>query len=59
MIEVAFFTGGFFSGLIVGYVVCAVYLGEKIEELRDEIETYTDRDEHGRFKKSMRKLKYD
>ena len=59
MIELAIFVGGCFLGFIIGYIICAIYLGGKIEELQDEIRTYTDRDERGRFKKSMRKLKYD
>ena len=59
MIELALIAGGFFGGFIVGYIVCAIYLGERIEELQDEITLYTDRDERGRFKKSMGKLKYD
>lgn len=59
MIEVAIYAGCIVGGFILGYIVCAIYLGEKIEELQDEIRTYTDRDERGRFKKSMRKLKYD
>jgi hypothetical protein len=59
MIEIAILIGGFFAGFIIGYIVCAIYLGEKIEELQDEIALYTDRDELGRFKKSMGKLKYD
>lgn len=59
MIEVTIYAGCIVGGFILGYIVCAIYLGEKIEELQDEIRTYTDRDERGRFKKSMRKLKYD
>ena len=59
MIELALISGGFFGGFIIGYIVCAIYLGEKIEELQDEIALYTDRDELGRFKKSMGKLKRD
>lgn len=59
MIEIALIAGGFFGGFIIGYIVCAIYLGEKIEALQDEITMLTDRDEHGRFKKSMGKLKYD
>ncbi len=59
MIELALILGGFFGGCIIGYIVCAIYLGEKIEELQDEITMQTDRDERGRFKKSMGKLKYD
>ena len=59
MIELALIAGGFFGGFITGYIVCAIYLGEKIEELQDEITMHTDRDERGRFKKSMGKLKYD
>ena len=59
MIELALISGGFFGGFIIGYFVCAIYLGEKIEELQDEIALYTDRDELGRFKKSMGKLKRD
>ena len=59
MIELALIAGGFFGGFIIGYIVCAIYLGEKIEALQDEITLYTDRDERGRFKKSMGKLKRD
>lgn len=59
MVELALILGGFFGGFIIGYIVCAIYLGERIEELQDEITLYTDRDERGRFKKSMGKLKYD
>ena len=59
MIELALIVGGFFGGFIIGYIVCAIYLGEKIEELQDEIALYTDRDELGRFKRSMGKLKRD
>lgn len=59
MVELALILGGFFGGFIVGYIVCAIYLGERIEELQDEIALYTDRDERGRFKKSMGKLKRD
>lgn len=59
MVELALILGGFFGGFIIGYIVCAIYLGERIEELQDEIALYTDRDERGRFKKSMGKLKYD
>jgi cytochrome bd-type quinol oxidase subunit 2 len=59
MIELAYIAGGLFAGFVLGYVVCAIYLGARIEELQDDIATFTDRDERGRFKKSMRKLKYD
>lgn len=59
MVELALILGGFFGGFIIGYIVCAIYLGERIEELQDEIALYTDRDEFGRFKKSMGKLKRD
>lgn len=59
MIELAYILGGFAGGFVVGYIVCAIILGERIEELQDDIRTYTDRDEKGRFKGSMRKLKYD
>ena len=59
MVELALILGGFFGGFIIGYIVCAIYLGEKIEALQDEITMHTDRDERGRFKKSMGKLKYD
>lgn len=59
MIELVIYGGCVAGGFVIGYIVCAIYLGEKIEELQDEIATYTDRDERGRFKKSMRKLKYD
>ena len=59
MVELALILGGFFGGFIIGYIVCAIYLGERIEELQDEIALYTDRDERGRFKKSMGKLKRD
>ena len=59
MIELALILGGFFGGFIIGYIVCAIVYGERVEELLDEIATYTDRDELGRFKKSMGKLKYD
>lgn len=59
MIELALIAGGFFGGFILGYIVCAIYLGEKIEALQDEITMLTDRDERGRFKKSMGKLKRD
>lgn len=59
MIELAYVTGGLFLGFAIGYAVCAIYLGERIEQLQEELMTFTDRDERGRFKKSMRKLKYD
>lgn len=59
MIELALILGGFFGGFIIGYIVCAIYLGERIEALQDEITMHTDRDERGRFKKSMGKLKRD
>ncbi len=59
MIELAYILGGFAGGFVIGYIVCAIILGERIEELQDDIATFTDRDERGRFKKSMRKLKYD
>ena len=59
MVELALILGGFFGGFIIGYIVCAIYLGERIEALQDEITMHTDRDERGRFKKSMGKLKYD
>jgi cytochrome bd-type quinol oxidase subunit 2 len=59
MIELAYIAGGLFAGFVLGYVVCAIYLGARIEELQDDIRTLTDRDEKGRFKKSMRTLKYD
>lgn len=59
MVELALILGGFFGGFIIGYIVCAIYLGERIEELQDEITLYTDRDERGRFKKSMGKIKRD
>jgi len=59
MIELAYILGGFAGGFVIGYIVCAIILGERIEELQDDIRTYTDRDEKGRFKKSMRTLKYD
>ena len=59
MVELALILGGFFGGFIIGYIVCAIYLGEKIEALQDEITMLTDRDERGRFKKSMGKLNRD
>jgi hypothetical protein len=59
MIEVAIYGGCVAAGFIIGYCVCAIYLGEKIEALQDEITMHTDRDERGRFKKSMGKLKRD
>lgn len=59
MIELAYIAGGLFAGFAIGYGVCAIYLGARIEELQDDIRTLTDRDEKGRFKKSMRTLKYD
>ena len=59
MIEAAFIIGGLLMGFIVGYSICAIVLGERIEALEEEIATYTDRDERGRFKKSMRTLKHD
>jgi len=57
MIELALIAGGFFGGFITGYIVCAIYLGEKIEALQDEITMHTDRDERGRFKGSMGRIK--
>lgn len=59
MIELAYILGGFAGGFVIGYIVCAIILGERIEVLQDEMRTYTDRDELGRFKGSMRTLKYD
>lgn len=59
MIEVAIYGGCVAGGFVIGYIVCAIYLGEKIEALQDEITMLTDRDERGRFKKSMGKLKRD
>ena len=59
MIELAIYGGCVAAGFIIGYIVCAIYLGEKIEALQDEITMHTDRDERGRFKKSMGKLKRD
>ncbi|NBS71619.1 hypothetical protein EBT31_22315 [bacterium] len=59
MIELAIYGGCVAGGFIIGYIVCAIYLGEKIEALQDEITMHTDRDERGRFKKSMGKLKRD
>lgn len=59
MIELAIYGGCVAGGFVIGYIVCAIYLGEKIEALQDEITMLTDRDERGRFKKSMGKLKRD
>ena len=59
MIEVAIYGGCVAGGFVIGYIVCAIYLGGKIEELQDEITMLTDRDERGRFKKSMGKIKRD
>ena len=57
MIELAIYGGCVAGGFIIGYIVCAIYLGGKIEELQDEITLYTDRDERGRFKGSMGRIK--
>lgn len=57
MIELAYILGGFAGGFVIGYIVCAIILGERIEELQDDIRTYTDRDEKGRFKGSMGRIK--
>lgn len=59
MIELAIYGSCVAGGFVIGYIVCAIYLGEKIEALQDEITMHTDRDERGRFKKSMGKLKRD
>lgn len=59
MVEIAIGLGGVVCGFIIGYAVCAIILGGRIEALEEEIATHTDRDEKGRFKKSMRVLKYD
>ena len=59
MIELAIYGGCVAGGFVIGYIVCAIYLGGKIEELQDEITMLTDRDERGRFKKSMGKIKRD
>lgn len=59
MIELAIYGGCVAGGFVIGYIVCAIYLGEKIEALQDEITMHTDRDERGRFKKSMGKIKRD
>lgn len=59
MIELAIYGGCVAGGFVIGYIVCAIYLGGKIEALQDEITMLTDRDERGRFKKSMGKIKYD
>lgn len=59
MIEAVLIVGGLLIGFIIGYIICGIILGERIEALEEEIATHTDRDEKGRFKKSMRQLKYD
>lgn len=59
MIEVAMVGGGALVGFVFGYAVCAIYLGEKIEQLEEDMYLMQDRDEKGRFVKSMRKLKRD
>lgn len=56
MIEIAIAFGGLMLGFVIGYGVCAIFLGGRIEALQEELATYKDRDERGRFKKSMRKL---
>jgi hypothetical protein len=59
MLEVTVAVGAGAVGFVAGYVLCAIVLGGRIEALEEEIATHTDRDEKGRFKKSMRTLKYD
>jgi hypothetical protein len=59
MVELVSIVGGILMGFVIGYSVCAIVLGGRIEALEEEIATYTDRDERGRFKKSMRTLKHD
>ena len=59
MIELAMVGGGALLGFVFGYAACAIYLGEKIELLEEEMHLMQDRDEKGRFVKSMRKLKRD
>jgi ABC-type tungstate transport system substrate-binding protein len=59
MLEITIAAGAAGVGFIVGYAICAIVLGGRIEALEEEIATHTDRDEKGRFKKSMRTLKYD
>ena len=59
MIEAALVGVGALAGFAFGYAVCAVYLGEKIEQLEEEMHLMQDRDEKGRFVKSMGKIKRD
>lgn len=57
--ELAMMLAGGAVGFFVGYGICAIFKGGRIEALKEELATYTDRDEKGRFKKSMRQLKND
>lgn len=53
MIEVALLAVGLFFGIVIGYVICGIKLGERIILLEDELTRMTDRDEKGRFVSSM------
>lgn len=50
-IAIVFFAAGWFLG--------GIGPKNKLKKLQEEYSTLTDRDEKGRFKKSMRTLKYD
>jgi len=42
--------GGFVvAGFLLGYIVCAIYLGGKLERLEQDIKMIQTRDERGRF----------
>jgi hypothetical protein len=56
MIEIAMLAVGFFFGIIIGYIICGIKLGERIILLEDELMRMTDRDEKGRFVGSMGKF---
>lgn len=53
-----------FGGIAIVFFAAGWFLGgigpnNKLKKLQEEYSTLTDRDEKGRFKKSMRTLKYD
>ena len=50
-VAIVFFAAGWFLG--------GIGPTNKLKRLQEEYETLTDRDEKGRFKKSMRVLKHD
>lgn len=56
MIEIAMLAVGLFFGIIIGYIICGIKLGERIILLEDELMRMTDRDENGRFVGSMGKF---